>query len=104
MNQSNRKIIRKKIESLAPKMQPLLPNLPSHPQGRIAIAHMYDVLKSVFGVPLEQVSDHRLNDALAILDYCMANAKIKSVATPLRLIYDPEPEPQPRATLDRFFE
>ena len=106
MNKLNRTIIRNKILEYAPRMQPLLPSHTAHPGGRIAIAHMYDVLKSVFGMPIDQVRDCRLDDALAILDYCMENATVKGVASPLRKMYDAEPEEQleTRVTVDMFFE
>jgi hypothetical protein len=85
-------------------MQPLLPDLPSHPRGRIAIAHMYSVLEGVFECPINQVSDSRLNDALAILKYTMDNATQMRIITPLREMYKPEPKSVPSPTLDSFFE
>lgn len=100
MNKQNRKVINDKVLDYAPRMQPLLPEHPSHPHGRRAYAHMYDVMKRVFGCPIDQVRDERLQDALDILDYCMDNATEMSVATPLRKKYAPEPKP---STLDDFF-
>lgn len=104
MNKYNRDIIRKQILEYAPKMQPLLPHHPSHPYGRGAIPHMYDVMKGVFECSIEDVRDCRLNDALAILKYCMDNASVMSVITPLRKIYEPEPIPYKPATLEKFLE
>ena len=100
MNKYNRKIINDRVLEYAPRMQPLLPDHPSHPYGRKAYAHMYDVMKRVFGCPIDQVRDERLVDALEILKYCMDHATEMSVATPLRKKYAPEPKP---STLDSFF-
>lgn len=85
-------------------MQSLLPEHTAHPGGRIATAHMYDVMKRVFGCPIDEVRDCRIDDALAILKYCMDNATVMSVATPLRQIYEPEPKPYKPATLEKFLE
>ena len=104
MNKHNRDIIRKQILEYTPRMQPLLPAHPSHPFGRGAAPHMYDVMKRVFGCTIDEVRDCRLQDALAILKYCMDNATIMSVASPLREMYAPEPVKLPPATLDIFFE
>lgn len=104
MNRYNRLKIRKQILEYAPKMQTLLPSHPAHPNGRGAIPHMYDVLKSVFECPIEEVSDTRIDDALNILKYCMDNAEQMSVATPLKAIYSPEPKPNLPATLEKFLE
>jgi hypothetical protein len=85
-------------------MQQLLPDLPSHPKGRIAIAHMYSVLEGVFGCPINDVRDCRLDDALAILKYTMDNASRLQIMTPLRQTYQPEPKDNPPKTLEHFFE
>jgi hypothetical protein len=85
-------------------MQQLLPDHPSHPGGRIAIAHMYSVLEGVFGKPISQVRDCRLQDALDILKYTMDNVSQQRLITPLREIYKPEPDDLPPTTLDKFFE
>jgi hypothetical protein len=104
MNKYNRSIIRKQILEYAPKMQPLLPPLDAHPNGRGAIPHMYSVLEGVFGCKLAEVRDVRLNDALAILKYTMDNATKMRIMSPLREMYAPEPEPLKPITLDIFFE
>lgn len=104
MNKYNRAIIRKQILEYAPKMQPLLPPLDAHPNGRGAIPHMYSVLDGVFGCSISEVRDSRLDDALAILKYTMDNATKMRIMTPLREMYAPEPEPIKPSTLDNFFE
>jgi len=104
MNKLNRNIIRDKILEYAPRMQPLLPNLPSHPNGRIAIAHMYSVLEGVFGCRINDVRDCRLNDALEILKYTMDNASQLQIMTHLCETYQPEPKALPTPTLEQFFE
>jgi len=104
MNKYNRDIIRKQIQEYAPRMQQLLPPLDSHPNGRIAVAHMYSVLEGVFGKPIKDVRDCRLQDALDIVKYTMDNAKEYSIMKPLYQRYPPEPDDVPPTTLDKFFE
>ena len=104
MNKLNKDIIRKQILEYAHRMQPLLPNLPSHPEGRIAVAHMYTVLEAVFGKPIGEVRDCRLQDALDILKYTMDNAKQLDMMKPLYEKYQREPQDLPPASLDSFFE
>ena len=103
MNKYNRDIIRKQIQEYAPRMQPLLPPLQSHPV-RGAIPHMYSVLESVFGKPIKDVRDSRLQDALDILKYTMDNAREYRIMGPLHERYTPEPDDIPPNTLDTFFE
>lgn len=103
MNKYNRDIIRKKILEYAPRMQLLLPPLDSHPV-RGAVPHMYSVLEGVFGKPIKDVRDSRLQDALDILKYTLDHAKEYSIMKPLRLKYDLEPDDIPINTLDKFFE
>ena len=104
MNKYNRDIIRKQVQEYAPRMQQLLPDHPSHPHGRIATAHMYSVLQAVFGKPIEDVRDSRLQDALDILKYTMDNAKQNSIMKPLYAKYSKEPDDLPTNSLDSFFE
>ena len=104
MNKYNRAIINKTVRDYTPMMQPLLPSHPSHPGGRIAYAHMYDVMKSVFGCPIEQGRDCRLQDALDILKFCMDNATMMQISSQLYDKYPREPEPTKHMTLDDFFE
>ena len=85
MNKYNRDIIRKQILEYAPKMQPLLPPLDSHPV-RGAIPHMYSVLEGVFGKPIKDVRDCRLQDALDILKFTLDNVKEYSIMKQLRWI------------------
>ena len=103
MNKYNRAIIRKQVLEYAPRMQPLLPPLDSHPT-RGAIPHMYSVLEGVFGKPIKDVRDSRLQDALDILKFTMDNAREYSIMKPLRERYSPEPDDLPSPTLDKFFE
>jgi hypothetical protein len=104
MNKYNRAIIRKQILEYAPKMQPLLPPHPMHPNGRGAIPHMYSVMEAVFGCSIAEVRDCRLQDALDILKYCMDNATVVHMTRPLYERYEREPAPLKQATLEDFFE
>jgi len=103
MNKENLNKLRRVILEIAPKMQPLLPPLDSHPNGRIAIAHMYSVIQGVFECPVKEARDCRLQDAIDIVNYCMDNVRQLKIMTPLREKYQPEPKPLPPASLDDFF-
>ena len=65
---------------------------------------MYSVLEGVFGKPIKDVRDCRLQDALDILKFTLDNAKEYSIMKPLRERYSPEPDDLPSPTLDIFFE
>lgn len=87
----------------AEEMQRRLPAHENHPKGRIAVAHCYDVLKRVFGVPVKHARNCRFQDAVEILEFCLEHAEEKSVARLLYPIYEKEPEDKPAGTLEEFF-
>ena len=95
--------IRDRILSEADEMQRRLPSHPSHPHGRIWIAHCYSVLKSVLGRPIKECSDTRYAEALEIVQYCMDNVEEMHICTPLYERYDEEPDPSESGNLSEFF-
>lgn len=102
MNKQYRSIIQKRIHDAAPALQKQLPSHKNHPHGRIAIAHCYHVLKSIFGKSLDQVGDDRLQDALDIVQFCIDNPTEPHICTQLYGKYSPEPEDNVGNTLDDF--
>lgn len=88
----------------AKKLDGKLPDHPAHPFGRIPIAHIYDVIKRVMGVPAKECRDCRWDDLILIIDFCRDNPDEPHCATACRnLGIEPEPVYE-KSTLDRFFE
>lgn len=80
----------------------VLPSHTAHPNGRIGIAHIYSVIKSVMGVPMKECRDCRYNDIVEIVNYCVNNVHIlKGLTGPLHEMYSKEPVYE-RMTLDNF--
>ena len=102
MNKFNRSLIRQKVLEIAPRLQELLPPNPHHPKGRIAIAHCYHVMKTLFGQKIEFVSDNRLQDALDIIQFCADNPLEPHICTQIRHLYPPEPEQPKSHNLEEF--
>lgn len=102
MNKANRALIRKNILNVAPEMQKRLPAHESHPKGRIAVAHCYHVIKSIFGVKVEDIRDERLNEVLEVVKFCYDHAEEKHICSQLYAKYSPEPIYEP-TSLEEFF-
>jgi len=80
-----------------------LPSHHAHPGGRIGIAHIYSVIKSVMGVPAKQCRDCRYDDIVEIVNYVVDNVHVlKGLTSPLHEKYDKEPVYEP-ASLEKFF-
>lgn len=80
----------------------LLPKHPAHPHGRIGIAHIYSVIKSVMGVPMKECRDCRYNDIVEIINHCVDNVDVlKGLTSPLHEKYEKEPVYK-QVTLDDF--
>lgn len=79
-----------------------LPSHQAHPHGRIGIAHIYSVIKSVMGVPMKECRDVRVNDIIEIVDYCVENVQVlEGLTAPLHAKYSKEPKYR-QVTLDEF--
>lgn len=80
-----------------------LPQHPSHPHGRIGIAHIYSVIKSVMGVPMKECRDCRYDDIVEIINHCVENVDVlKGLTSPLHEKFEKEPKYEP-ASLEKFF-
>lgn len=79
-----------------------LPPHPNHPGGRIGIAHIYSVIKSVMGVPMKECRDCRYNDIVEIVHHCVDNVDVaKGLTSPLHERFEKEPKYVP-VSLERF--
>lgn len=102
MNKNNVVLLHKMIVERGTEIHNKLPALPSHPHGRIGIAHIYSVIKSVMGVPMKDVRDCRYDDIVYIIKYCVDNVHVtEGLVEPLKQRFAKEPVEVP-ATLDRF--
>ncbi len=73
MNEENKKIIWKKIQSNGDLLQPLLKPSPFHPQGRNAYAHIALCIKEKFGLSYKDISDEKYEEVILFIDYLLAN-------------------------------
>lgn len=87
----------------AKRLEGKLPDHPAHPLGRIPIAHIYDVIKRVMGVPAKECGDDRFQDLVKIVEFCRDNPNEPHCASALRPFIEPEPVYE-KSTIDRFFE
>ena len=104
MKKENLKLIHSKITSIADDLKKRLPNHPSHPYGRIPVAHCYHVIQSVFGKKCKDIRDERLEDVLKVVDFCHEHAEDMSINSQLYDVIEPEPPDLGPQTLDRFFD
>lgn len=103
MNKQNQNIIHRLVKVAAAKIDGLLPPEPSHPAGRIPVAHIYDVIKRVMGVPARECDDNRFDDIVSIIDFCASYPEEPHCATKLKPLIKPQEIRTPR-TLTAFFE
>lgn len=102
MNDENIKRLRLIILDRGAFIHNKLPPHPNHPHGRIGVAHLYAVIKSVMGVPLKQCGDDRFDDIVDIINYCVDNVNVREgLTSPLHEKYNKEQIPYPN-TLDMF--
>lgn len=87
----------------ARQLEGKLPDHPAHPYGRIPIAHIYDVIKRVMGVPAKECRDIRFDDLVKIVEFCRDNPDEPHCASALRPFIAPEPVYE-KSTLENFFK
>ena len=73
MNEENKKIIWKKIQSTGDLLQPLLKPSPFHPKGRNAYAHIAICIKQKFEQSYKDIPDTLYDDVLKYIDELVAN-------------------------------
>ncbi len=100
MNKQNKALIHEKVIKAAALIEGKLPDHPAHPYGRIPIAHIYDVIKRVMGVPAKVCGDNRFDDIVKIIEFCRDNPDEPHCASALRPYIQAEPGPP---SLERFF-
>jgi hypothetical protein len=73
LNEENKKIIWKKIQSTGDLLQPLLKPSPFHPKGRNAYAHIAICIKQKFGLSYKDIPDEKYKEVIAYIEYLLAN-------------------------------
>ncbi len=73
MNEGNKKIIWKKIQSTGDLLQPLLKPSPFHSKGRNAYAHIALCIKKKFGLSYKDIPDEKYEEVIFFIDYLLAN-------------------------------
>lgn len=104
MTDQDSKFLHKYIQEAAKKMEGKLPDHPSHPYGRIPIAHCYHVIQSIMEKPAKQCRGERLPEMLEIVDFCVEHVEDMSITRQIKHKYDPEPQEDDPATLSQFLE
>ena len=73
LNEENKKIIWKKIQSTGDLLQPLLKPSPFHPKGRNAYAHIAICIKQKFEQSYKDIPDEKFKEVIEYIDYLLAN-------------------------------
>ena len=73
MNEGNKKIIWKKIQSTGDLLQPLLKPSSFHSKGRNAYAHIALCIKKKFGLSYKDIPDEKYEEVIFFIDYLLAN-------------------------------
>ena len=73
LNEDNKKVIWKKIQSTGDLLQPLLKPSPFHPKGRNAYAHIALCIKEKFGLSYKDIPDEKYDEVILFIDYLLAN-------------------------------
>ena len=73
LNEENKKIIWKKIQSTGDLLQPLLKPSTIHPKGRNAYAHIAICIKQKFEQSYKDIPDEKFKEVIEYIDYLLAN-------------------------------
>lgn len=103
MNKHLTKQLHDYVKQAAAKIDGKLPDHPSHPYGRIPVAHIYHVIQSVMEKPAKQCRDYRYNEIIEIVDFCVDHVEDMHIVRQIKHKYPPEPSVEPN-TLDSFIE
>ena len=102
MRQELRDRLHKTVQAAAKQCEGRLPEHPSHPQGRIPIAHIYDVIQGIMEKPARECRDIRYQEILEIVDFCVDHAEEMSIIRQIKHKYPPEPKDPEPSSLEDF--
>lgn len=103
MDKYHRDIVHKAVRRAAEEIDGRLPELDSHPKGRIPMAHIYQVIQTVMKCPAKECDNDRVEDILSIIKDCVNLVEVIDVASKIRHKYKPQAKSMP-ASLEAFFE
>jgi hypothetical protein len=103
MDKYHRDIVHKAVQQAAKAVDGRLPNLPSHPHGRVPMAHIYQVIHTVMGCPVRECSNSRIDDVLSIIKDCVDLAEAMDVSSRIKHKYTPQ-QKSTSASLEDFFK
>ena len=101
MNKETTKRLHSLIVEAGAYLQPLLPPHPAHPRGRIAIAHIFGCIQSVFGVPMRECRDERADDIIEVVQFIIDNPKYEGSVSKAMSHIQKEPVYRP-VSLENF--
>lgn len=104
MDEYHSAMIHKLVVEAASKIDGKLPAHPSHPYGRIPVAHIYHVIKSIMGRPAKECRACRIEDIKEIIQFCVDHVEEMHIVSQIKDKYKPEPEKQMSGSLASFFE
>ena len=103
MDQYHRDIVHKAVKIAASKIDGRLPDLPSHPNGRIPMAHIYQVIQTIMECPSRECSNARVDDILSIIQDCVDLVDVADVSANIKHKYVPQTK-HVTSTLEDFFK
>lgn len=103
MDRYHRDIIHRKVQQSAKLIDGRLPELDSHPRGRIPMAHIYQVIQTVMECPSRECDNDRVDDILLIIKDCVDLVDVVDVSSAIKHKYKPQEKHAP-ASLDQFFQ
>jgi hypothetical protein len=90
------------VQQAAKQCEGRLPDHPNHPNGRIPIAHIYDVIQGIMEKPARECRDIRYDEILEIVQFCVDHAEEMSIIRQIKHKYQPEPKDLGPSSLEDF--
>lgn len=103
MDKYHRDIVHKAVQRAANEIDGRLPQLDSHPRGRIPMAHIYQVIQTVMECPARQCDNDRVDDILDVIRDCVNLVDVIDVLPKIKHKYKPQAKSTP-VSLEAFFE
>ena len=103
MDKLHRDIVHKAVKHAAAQIDGRLPAHPSHPNGRIPIAHIYQVIQTMMQTPARYCDNNRVDDILSIIKDCVDFVDVSDVSSIIKDKYQPQRKIEP-ASLESFFK
>jgi hypothetical protein len=103
MDKYHRDVVHKAVQRAASEIDGRLPQLDSHPKGRIPMAHIYQVIQTVMECPARECDNDRVDDILSIIKDCVNLVDVIDVSPLIKHKYQPQQKTLP-ASLEGFFE